>query len=155
MLAQPTPQPTTIVVPPVPSAPVTHASPSPDRPRLTMSSAAHDEGVVLTMTGHLVSETVVTAEANILTTIVLAEQPLRLALDLSRIDVIDAQGANLLTKARFTVRAARGTLYLIAPEGSPARRMLNRHLLKSVVERREDLPPAGCLSTYTPTESAA
>ncbi|WP_242903142.1 STAS domain-containing protein [Actinomadura terrae] len=94
---------------------------------------------VLTLTGSLVADTVVTAEARVLTTIVLAEAPLALVLDLSKLEMVDLHGAHLLSKAQFAVRAARGTLHLIAPPGAPARGALSRYLLGSTVERREDL----------------
>ncbi|QXJ22816.1 STAS domain-containing protein [Actinomadura graeca] len=137
MLVQPTPQSVSDVVPPS-----SGATAAPDRPKLTMTTETRGHATILTMAGQLVSETAVTTEARILTTIVLAEQPLHLALDLSGVDTIDAHGANLLAKARFTVRAARGTLHLIVPQDAPARRMLSRHLLRCVVERAEDLPLA-------------
>lgn len=75
---------------------------------------------VLRMDGVLHAETAVTAEAQILSTIVLNPKPLHLVLDLTGLTGLDAAGINLLAKARFAVRAARGTLHLVAPAGSPA-----------------------------------
>lgn len=115
------------------------AATRPGRPGLAVRSRDHGPATVLAMQGDLVADTVVTAEARILTTVVLSARPLRLVLDLSGVGAVDSQGAALLAKTRFAVRAARGTLHLVAPYGSPARRVLNRHLLKAAVQRIEDL----------------
>ncbi|WP_242889142.1 STAS domain-containing protein [Actinomadura litoris] len=106
-----------------------------------METRSYGRYTVLNLTGRLVADTVVAAEARILTTIVLAEPPLSLVLDLSKLDAVDSHGAHLLNKAQFAVRAARGSLHLIAPAEGPARGALSRYLLGSTVERREDLTP--------------
>ncbi|WP_242910077.1 STAS domain-containing protein [Actinomadura terrae] len=105
-----------------------------------MRTGRHGRHTLLTMSGRLTADTVVTAEAQILTTIVLSTTPLHLALDLSRLEVVDLHGAHLLTKTHFAVRAARGTLHLIAPPHTPARSALSRYLLPHAVQHHHDLP---------------
>ena len=90
----------------------------------------------------LVAETVVTAEAKILTTTVLAGRPLNLVLDLTGIDAIDQLGTALLTKTRFTVSAASGTLHLVAPPGGAVHPALNRYLRRISVPQMQDVPAA-------------
>ncbi|WUI01382.1 STAS domain-containing protein [Spirillospora sp. NBC_00431] len=114
----------------------------PGRPRLSVESGVHGPVTILTMTGQLVSETVVAAEAKILTTLVLTDRPFHLALDLSQVDVIDGSGSGLLAKARFAARSTRSTLHLIAPDGGPARLALHRTMHKITLPSREDLIPA-------------
>ena len=62
------------------------------RPALAFETDTRDGAAVLAMTGQLVAETVVTAEAKILTTTVLAGRPLNLVLDLTGIDAIEWAG---------------------------------------------------------------
>ncbi|NDU71543.1 STAS domain-containing protein [Actinomadura sp. DSM 109109] len=115
------------------------------RARLAVEVAEEGGTALLAMAGRLVAETAVAAEARILTTIVLAERPLRLVIDLSRVEDIDPAGVALLTKARFAARAARADLHLVAPDGGAARASLPRHLRRITVRCREDLdaaPPA-------------
>ncbi|WP_242908830.1 STAS domain-containing protein [Actinomadura terrae] len=122
------------------SPPPADAPSTAPRPKaLGIQTGHHGRYTLLTMSGRLTADTVVTAEAQILTTIVLGPAPLHLALDLSRLDVVDLHGAHLLTKTHFAVRAARGTLHLIAPAHAPARGALSRYLLPHVVQHRQDL----------------
>ncbi|SEF53478.1 Anti-anti-sigma regulatory factor (antagonist of anti-sigma factor) [Thermomonospora echinospora] len=94
---------------------------------------------VLKMAGPLQAGTVVTAEAELLSTIVLAPPPLHLALDLTEVTAIDARGAVLLAKTRFAVRAARGTLHLVAPTDSPVYTALHLGTTGSVMRWATDL----------------
>lgn len=112
------------------------------RPALAFETGTRDGATVLAMTGQLVAETVVTAEAKILTTTVPAGRPLNLVLDLTGIDAIDQLGTALLTKTRFTVSAARGTLHLVAPPGGAVHPALNRYLRRISVPHPQDLPGA-------------
>ncbi|MWK35471.1 hypothetical protein GEV43_16480 [Actinomadura sp. J1-007] len=64
----------------------------PGRPSLETRSRAHGPATVLALAGDLVADTVVTAEARILTTVVLSPRPLRLVLDLSGVGAVDSQG---------------------------------------------------------------
>lgn len=112
------------------------------RPALAFETGTRDGATVLTMKGRLVAETVVTAEAKILTTTVLAGRPLNLVLDLSEVDAIDQHGTALLTKTRFTVSAARGALHLVAPLGGAVHPALNRYLRRICVPRLDDVPAA-------------
>ncbi|MFB4303292.1 STAS domain-containing protein [Actinomadura sp. NTSP31] len=117
------------------------APPDPrERPALVIETEERGDATVLSMAGPLVAGTLVTAEARILTTTVLAGRPLDLVLDLTRVDTIDQHGANLLSKTRFTVCAARGTLHIVAPRDGAVHPRLNRYLRQVTVERREDLP---------------
>ncbi|MFD0688743.1 STAS domain-containing protein [Actinomadura fibrosa] len=106
---------------------------------LVVETRSEGPFTVLEMTGRLEADTVPTAEARVLTTVVLASGPLHLALDLTGIEAVDTAGANLLTKAGFAVRAARGTFHLIVPDFAPARAAVARHLLGNVVRHRREL----------------
>ncbi|QKG22991.1 STAS domain-containing protein [Actinomadura verrucosospora] len=112
------------------------------RPALAVETGTRDGATVLTMKGHLVAETAVAAEAQILTTTVLAGRPLNLVLDLTEVDAIDRHGTGLLTKTRFTVSAAKGALHLVAPPGGAVHPALNRYLRRITVPRLEDVPAA-------------
>ncbi|MUN41603.1 STAS domain-containing protein [Actinomadura litoris] len=137
MLVRPTEPPLEATSSPTPPA---GAPTAPSGARaLRVQAGRHGRYTLLQMSGRLTADTAVTAEAQILTTIVLDPSP-HLALDLSELDVVDLHGAHLLTKTQFAVRAARGTLHLIAPANAPARDALSRYLLHCVVQRREDLP---------------
>ncbi|MWA02616.1 STAS domain-containing protein [Actinomadura sp. LD22] len=117
---------------------------SANRPPIGSPSATAEarEGVtILMMKGQLVAGTVVDAEARILTTTVLSARPLSLVLDLTGVDAIDQHGISLLTKARFTVCAARGALRLVAPPGGAVHPVLNRYLRRITVPRLDDVPP--------------
>jgi anti-anti-sigma factor len=116
VLAKPPPQPfSSDIELPAAGAPA-------DRTGRELSIRASRQGLlkILHMRGALHAGTAVTAEAQILSTIVLTPRPLHLVLDLSEIAHIDAAGIGLLAKTRFAVHAARGTLHLVAPAGSPA-----------------------------------
>ncbi|SEG23226.1 anti-anti-sigma factor [Thermomonospora echinospora] len=101
------------------------AGPSAERGRdgLAVESARRGTSTVLKMTGPLHKGTVVTAEAEILSTIVLAPQPLNLVLDLTEVDAIDSHGVGLLAKAHFAAHAVRGVLHVVAPADSLAHRV--------------------------------
>ncbi|WP_242882110.1 STAS domain-containing protein [Actinomadura litoris] len=139
MLVRPTEPPLEATSSPTPPAGAPAAPSAPGSKALRMQTGRHGRYTLLRMSGRLTADTVVTAEAQILTTIVLGPSP-HLALDLSGLEVVDLHGAHLLTKTHFAVRAAHGTLHLIAPPHAPARDALSRYLLRCVVERREDLP---------------
>ncbi|WP_051301419.1 STAS domain-containing protein [Actinomadura rifamycini] len=104
------------------AVPPAAAAPTGDRPARDLALRTSKQGPleVLHMDGVLDAETAVTAEAQILSTIVLTREPLHLVLDLGGLTGIDAAGIALLAKARFAVRAARGTLHIVAPAGSAA-----------------------------------
>ncbi|MEU9021143.1 STAS domain-containing protein [Actinomadura sp. NPDC048394] len=112
------------------------------RPDLAVETAAREGTTILTMRGRLVAETAVTAEARILTTAVLSARPLKLVVDLTEVDAIDQHGTGLLTKTRFTVRAAGGALRLVAPPGGAVHPALNRYLRRITVPRLDDVPAA-------------
>ncbi|HEU5027220.1 MAG TPA: STAS domain-containing protein [Spirillospora sp.] len=112
------------------------------RPVLAVETATREGTTILTMRGRLVAETAVTAEARILTTAVLSARPLNLVLDLSEVDAIDQHGTGLLTKTRFTVRAAGGALRLVAPPGGAVHPALNRYLHRITVPRPDDVHAA-------------
>jgi anti-anti-sigma regulatory factor len=113
------------------------------RPALAFETGTRDGATVLAMTGQLVADTAVTAEAKILTTTVLAGRPLNLVIDLTGIDAIDQHGTALLTKTRFTVSAARGTLHLVAPPGGAVHPTLSRYLRRIAVPSLDDVPATG------------
>ncbi|XVQ06548.1 STAS domain-containing protein [Spirillospora sp. CA-255316] len=87
------------------------------------------------MSGTLHAATVDTAEAQILSTIVLSPRPLRLVLDMTDITGIDSRGVSLLAKTRFAVHAARGTLHVLAPPGTPVQHALDNSVLSAAVKR--------------------
>ncbi|MGI5325406.1 STAS domain-containing protein [Actinomadura nitritigenes] len=124
------------------------------RPALAFETGTRDGATVLTMKGQLVAETAVIAEAKILTTTVLAGRPLNLVLDLTEVDAIDQHGTALLTKTRFTVSAARGTLHLVAPPGGAVHPTLNRYLRRISVPYPQDVPAAPGAHTAGTARSA-
>ncbi|MFB4314186.1 STAS domain-containing protein [Actinomadura sp. 21ATH] len=120
------------------------ADPAGDTPRRELEIRTSRQGPlqILHLAGALHASTVVTAEAQILSTVVLTPRPLHLALDLTEVTRIDSAGTALLAKARFAVHAARGTLHLVAPAGSPARIALDSGPARSArgrVERVTDI----------------
>lgn len=92
---------------------------------------------VLRMAGALYAPTVVTAEAQILSAIVLSERPLHLVLDMTEVTRVDSSGVSLLAKTRFAVHAARGDLHVVAPSGCPAQRAFAASVLSSALNRVE------------------
>ncbi|MBA9002582.1 MULTISPECIES: hypothetical protein [Thermomonospora] len=90
---------------------------------LTLESFRKGPFTVVKMAGRLHAGAAVTAEAEILSTIVMAPRPLRLVLDLTEVTSVDFHGKSLLTKTRFTVQAGRGTLLVVAPDDSPVHRI--------------------------------
>ncbi|MFV2172511.1 STAS domain-containing protein [Actinomadura sp. LOL_016] len=140
MLVKPTaPQPSSPEVEPTSAdatADRTGARPGRD---LTLRTSRQGSLSVLHMDGTLNAETAVTAEAKMLSTIVLTAAPLHLVLDLTGLTRIDSAGISLLAKARFTVHAARGTLHIVAPSGSPARLALQAGVPRSAHERVESI----------------
>lgn len=110
----------------------------PARPELTVESSRRGPFVVVKMTGRLHAATVTAAEAEILSTIVLAPPSPRLVLDLTEVTSIDSHGVRLLAKTRFAAHAVRGTLHVIAPDDSPAHRVPHLNVL-STPPQAEDL----------------
>jgi anti-anti-sigma regulatory factor len=115
--------------------------PAADAPagRLVIESSRQGPFTVMKMAGPLQAATVITAEAELLSTIVLAPAPLRLALDLTEVTALDSRGVGLLAKTRFAVRATRGTLHLIAPADSPAYNALHLGVTGSVMHWARDV----------------
>lgn len=128
--------------PPVADSPAGPAAEVADRLELRTSRRGSLE--ILHLDGALNAATAVTAEAQILSTIVLAPEPLHLVLDLEGLTRIDTAGIELVAKTRFAVHAARGTLHVVAPAGSPAQLALRSASPRSArnrVERIADVPP--------------
>ncbi|HEX2317087.1 MAG TPA: STAS domain-containing protein [Thermomonospora sp.] len=133
LTTSPTPRSST----PQPELPPTSPPADGDRASLTVEHRRHGAYNVLTMSGRLHAATVVAAEAEILSTIVLAGRPLHLVLDLTDVTAIDSRGISLLAKTRFAVRAVRGALHIIAPDDSPAHRVLREGLLSPAVHQAQ------------------
>ncbi|MEV5824271.1 STAS domain-containing protein [Spirillospora sp. NPDC052242] len=116
-------------------------APTGDRPgrELVLRTSRQGALEVLHMDGVLNAATAVTAEAQILSTIVLTREPLHLVLDLGGLTGIDAAGIALLAKARFAVHAARGTMHIVSPAGTPAHLALRAGVPRSAPGPVEDI----------------
>ncbi len=99
-------------------------------PVLGLDAARRGPFTVITLAGAVCGETVCDAEAQILEAVVLAERPLRLVLDLTRVEVLDSAGVELIAKTRFAVRSAGGALCLVVPADSPVHRILTAATLE-------------------------